>query len=69
MHMLSGDLIEGGSKALQSFCLHYTCFILHYSFEVPAMSMPYPKPSGAKKTFPVIAMSACQTPPPHWALG
>lgn len=69
MHMLSGGLIEAGSKALQSFCLHYTCFMLHYSSEVPAMSMPYPKPAGAAKTSPVIATSACQTPPPHWALG
>lgn len=43
MHMLSGGLIEAGSKALQSFCLHYTCFILHDSSEMPAMSMPYPQ--------------------------
>lgn len=69
MHMLSGGLIEAGSKALQSFCLRYTCFILHCSSKVPAMSMLYPKPAGAAKTFPVIATSACQIPPPHWALG
>lgn len=67
--MLSGGLMEAGSKALQGFCLRCTCFILHCSSKVPAMSMPYPKTAGAEKTFPVIATSACQTPPPHWALG
>lgn len=36
-------------------CLQWACHI--------------PKPAGAAKTFPVIATSACQTPPPHWALG
>lgn len=69
MHMLSGGLIEASTKALQGFCLHYTHFILYYSSEVPAMSIPYPKPSGGTKIFLVIATSASQIPPLHWALG
>lgn len=66
--MLSGGLIEAGSKALHSFCLHYTCSILQCSSKVPAMITPYPEPAGAEKTSPVIATTACQTPP-HRALG
>lgn len=49
--MLSGGFMEVGSKALQSFCLCYTCFILGYSYKVPAMSKLYSKPAGAEKKF------------------
>lgn len=66
--MLSGGFIEVGSKALQSFCLCYTCFILGCSYKVPAMSKLYPKPAETEESFSVIAVSAYQPTPWHWAL-